>query len=52
MGVVIDSGVFIRWEREGGTIDFTRWRSFGEPCISVITESELKVDVTVTNGFG
>lgn len=49
MGVVIDSGVFIRWEREGGTIDFTRWRSFGEPCISVITESELKVGIHRAN---
>jgi predicted nucleic acid-binding protein len=43
MGVVIDTGVFIRWEREGGIIEFSRWSSLGEPCISVITESELKV---------
>jgi hypothetical protein len=42
MGVVIDTGVFIRWEREGGIIEFSRWSSLGEPCISVITESELK----------
>ena len=45
MGVLIDTGVFIRWEREGGIIDFSRWRSFGEPCVSVITESELKVGI-------
>ncbi len=45
MGVVIDTGVFIRWEREGGNIDFSQWSSFGEPCISVITESELKVGI-------
>lgn len=49
MGVVIDTGVFIRWERDGGTIDFSRWSSFGEPCISVITESELKVGVHRAN---
>ena len=49
MGVVIDTGVFIRWEREGGTIDFSRWSSFGEPSISVITESELKVGIHRAN---
>ena len=49
MGVVIDTGVFIRWEREGGIIDFARWTSFGEPCISVITESELKVGIHRAN---
>jgi predicted nucleic acid-binding protein len=49
MGVLIDTGVFIRWEREGGITDFSRWSSFGEPCISVITESELKVGVHRAN---
>jgi len=49
MGVVIDTGVFIRWERDGGIIDFARWSSLGEPCISVITESELKVGVHRAN---
>ena len=24
MGVLIDTGVFIRWEREGGIIDFSK----------------------------
>ena len=52
MGVVIDTGVFIRWEREGGIIDFSRWNSFGEPCISVITESELKVGIHRANTEG
>ena len=52
MGVVIDTGVFIRWEREGGIIDFSRWSSFGEPCISVITESELKVGIHRANTDG
>lgn len=45
MGVVIDTGVFIRW-------DFSRWRSFGEPCVSVITESELKVGIHRANTDG
>ena len=49
MGVVIDTGVFIRWEREGGIIEFSRWSSLGEPCISVITESELKVGIHRAN---
>jgi predicted nucleic acid-binding protein len=49
MGVVIDTGVFIRWEREGRAIDFSRWSSFGEPSISVITESELKVGIHRAN---
>ena len=41
MGVVVDTGVFIRWERDGRGIDLTQWASLGEPCVSVITESEL-----------
>ena len=52
MGVVIDTGVFIRWERDGGTIDFSRWVSLGEPCISVVTESELKVGIHRANTEG
>lgn len=49
MGVVIDTGVFIRWEREGGSIDLAQWSFLGEPCVSVITESELKVGVYRAN---
>jgi predicted nucleic acid-binding protein len=49
MGVVIDTGVFIRWERDGGIIDFSRWSAWGAPCISVITESELKVGIHRAN---
>jgi hypothetical protein len=45
MRVVIDNGVFIRWEREGGIIEFSRWSSLCEPCISVISESELTVGI-------
>ncbi len=49
MGVVIDTGVFICWERDGGAIEFARWSSHGKPCISVITESELKVGIHRAN---
>lgn len=49
MGVVIDTGVFIRWEREARGVDFSRWAQLGAPCISVITESELKVGLHRAN---
>ena len=49
MGVVIDTGVFIRWEREGRGVDFSRWAHFGSPSISVISESELKVGLHRAN---
>jgi len=49
MGVVVDTGVFIRWERDGRGIDLTQWASLGEPCVSVITESELKVGIHRAN---
>ncbi|MDZ4850438.1 MAG: PIN domain-containing protein [Pirellulaceae bacterium] len=49
MGIVIDTGVFIRWERDGRDVDLKQWESFGEPCVSVITESELKVGIHRAN---
>lgn len=49
MGILIDSGVFIRWERDGGKIDLREWSAFGEPAISVITQSELMVGVHRAN---
>jgi tRNA(fMet)-specific endonuclease VapC len=49
MGVVVDSGVFIRWEREGRGIDFSKWVFFGEPFVSVVTVSELKVGIHPAN---
>ena len=45
MGILIDTGVFIRWERDGGRIDLGRWSAFGLPAISVISQSELMVGV-------
>ncbi len=49
MGIVVDSGVFIRWERNGRDFDFSKWTLFGEPCISVMTVSELKVGIHRAN---
>lgn len=49
MGILIDTGVFIRWERENGKTDFGRWANFGSPAISVITQSELMVGVHRAN---
>ena len=49
MGILIDTGVFIRWERDGGTVNFGKWSNYGEPAISVITQSELMVGVLRAN---
>lgn len=49
MGVLIDTGVFIRWERDGGRIDLGTWSALGEPAISVVTQSELLVGVHRAN---
>jgi predicted nucleic acid-binding protein len=45
MGLVVDSGVFILWERTGRSIDFSQWSNHGEAVISVVTASELLVGV-------
>ncbi len=49
MGILIDTGVFIRWERDGGTVNFGKWSGYGEPAISVVTQSELMVGVHRAN---
>jgi predicted nucleic acid-binding protein len=49
MGIVIDTGVFIRWERDGGRVNLGKWSSYGEPAISVVTQSELMVGVHRAN---
>jgi predicted nucleic acid-binding protein len=49
MGILIDTGVFIRWERENGKTNFGRWANWGGPAISVITQSELMVGVHRAN---
>lgn len=45
MGFLIDTGVFIDWEKSGGSIRFSNWNRLGNPYVSVITESELWVGV-------
>lgn len=45
MGMIIDTSVFIAWERAGSPIDFSPWRDEGETFISTITVSELLVGV-------
>jgi tRNA(fMet)-specific endonuclease VapC len=49
MGILIDTGVFIRWERDNGKTDLGRWAGYGSPAISVITQSELMVGVHRAN---
>ena len=49
MGILIDTGVFIRWERDNGKTDFGRWADYGNPAISVITQPELMVGVNRAN---
>lgn len=44
-GLMIDTSVFIEFERKGLSIDFARWEDFGDTCISAITYSELLVGV-------
>jgi len=50
MGVVIDTGVFILWERSGRTLDFNQWGGLGNAQISAITASELLMGVHRANG--
>lgn len=45
MGLMLDTCVLIRAEKNGGVIDFNRWKSFEEVFISVITVSELLMGV-------
>jgi len=49
MGILIDTGVFIRWERDEGKTNLGDWATYGEPAISVITQSELMVGVHRAN---
>lgn len=43
MGIVIDTGIIIRAEREG--VDFSLWEEYGPAYLSAITVSELLVGV-------
>jgi predicted nucleic acid-binding protein len=45
MGLIIDTGVFIVWERKGRAIDFSPWQDYGDTAVSVVTASELLVGI-------
>ena len=45
MGLMLDTNVFIHFERSGNTIDFSKWEKYGDVYISAITSSELLVGV-------
>ena len=45
MGLIIDTSVFILWERSGHKIDFSPWQDHGDAAMSVMTASELLVGV-------
>ncbi len=49
MGLVLDTCIFIRAEKENKTINFNQWESYGEVFISVITVSELLMGVHRAN---
>ena len=45
MGLMLDTNVFIHFERSGNTIDFSKWEKYGDVYISAITSSELLAGV-------
>ena len=49
MGLILDTNVFIEWERRGRILDFSPWANFGEIALSVITASELLVGVCLAD---
>ena len=49
MGLILDTDVLIRGEKQGVEIDFTRWAEHGDAYMSAITCSELLVGVHRAN---
>jgi predicted nucleic acid-binding protein len=45
VGLIVDTSVLIRAERDGGKLDFSRWSDRGDAFISAVTVSELLVGV-------
>jgi len=45
VGLIVDTNVFIAFERRGEPIDLARWKSSAEVFISVVTVSELLMGV-------
>ncbi|MCU7835202.1 MAG: type II toxin-antitoxin system VapC family toxin [gamma proteobacterium symbiont of Taylorina sp.] len=49
MGLILDTNVFIQFERNKKTVDFSLWGEYGDVYISAITVSELLVGVHKAN---
>jgi len=49
VGLIIDTGVFIKWEKTGRIVDFAQRDQEGDAAISVVTMSELLVGVRRAN---
>ena len=49
MGLILDTDVLIRGERQAAEVDFTRWVGHGDAYISAITRSELLIGVHRAN---
>jgi len=49
MGLILDTDVLIRGEKQGAEVDFTRWAGYGDAYISAITCSELLIGVHRAN---
>lgn len=49
MGLILDTDVLIRGEKQAAEIDFTRWAEHGDAYISAITCSELLIGVHRAN---
>jgi tRNA(fMet)-specific endonuclease VapC len=45
VGPIIDTGVFIAWERQKRVLNLSRWAPYGEAALSFITASELLTGV-------
>lgn len=49
MGLMVDTNVFIRFEKSGQSVDFSSWESSQKVYISVVTVSELLMGVHRAN---
>ncbi|MCI5113774.1 MAG: type II toxin-antitoxin system VapC family toxin [Candidatus Electrothrix sp. AW2] len=45
MGLILDTNVFIHYERSRASLDFSQWEEYGDVYISAVTASELLVGV-------
>ena len=45
MGLIVDTSVFIQWERRGGIVDLSSLDPTDDVFISVVTVSELLMGV-------